>query len=54
MDSLHLPLCVVQGVQVKLFYSCQSSWESLVLTFYEVVQEEQVKKGINYAVNTLL
>ena len=31
VDSPHLPLCARQGLQVKFCYSCQSSWESLVL-----------------------
>ena len=32
MDSLDLPLCARQGLQVKFCYSSQSSRESLVLT----------------------
>ena len=31
-DSLHLPFCARQGLEVKFCYSCQSSWESQVLT----------------------
>ena len=33
MDSLHLPLCARQGLQVKfLLFIPGSSWESLMLT----------------------
>ena len=43
MNSLHLPLCARQVLQVKFCYSYQSFWESLA-TFMKLFRKNKERK----------